>query len=135
MSKTHVFVISMLLGLATGAGAVALVQSVQLGQAASAKASSKAAATSAWVAKRNKALDQAEIALHQALRKAPPKLPKVPHFKTVSAPPAPAPSVGYASAPAAAPAVRYVRPAPVVVVKHRQHGDDGGGDGGGGGDD
>ncbi len=134
MAKTHVFLISMLLGLATGAGAVALVQSVQLGQAASAQASSKAAATSAWVAKRNRALDQAEIALHKALRKAPPKLPKIPHFKTVSAPP-PAPSGGYASAPAAAPAVHYVRSAPIVVVKHRHHGDDGGGDDGGGGDD
>jgi hypothetical protein len=133
MAKTHVFVISMLLGIATGAGAVALVQSVQLGQAASAQASSKAAATSAWVAKRNRAFDQAEIALRRALRKAPPKLPKIPHFKPVSAPPAPALSRGYAAAPAA-PAVRYVRPAPIVVVKHRHHGDDGGEDGGGGDD-
>jgi hypothetical protein len=133
MPKTHVFLISMLLGLATAAGAVALVRSVQLGHAASAQASSKAAATSAWVAKRNRALDQAEIALRQALRKAPPKLPKIPHFKAVS--PSPAPSAGYASAPAAAPAVRYVRAAPIVVVKHRHHGDDGGGDDEGGGDD
>ncbi|MGZ4257651.1 MAG: hypothetical protein ACXVRE_07805, partial [Gaiellaceae bacterium] len=69
MAKTHVFVISMLLGLATGVGAVALVHSVQLGQAASAQASAKAAATSAWIAKRNRTLDQAEIALRQALRK------------------------------------------------------------------
>jgi hypothetical protein len=133
MAKTHVFLISILLGLAAGAGAVALVRSVQLGQAASAQASSKTAATSAWVAKRNRALDRAEVALRRVLRKAPPKLPKIPHFKAVSAPPAP--SVGYASAPAVAPAVRYVRPAPIVVVKHRHHGDDGGGDDGGGGDD
>jgi hypothetical protein len=133
MAKTHVFLISLLLGLATAAGAVAVVRSVQLGRAASAQASSKAAATSTWVTKRNRALDQAEIALRRALRKAPPKLPKIPHFKSVSV--SPAPSVGYASAPAAAPAVRYVRPAPIVVVKHRHHGDDGGDDGGGGGDD
>jgi hypothetical protein len=135
MAKKHVFAVSLLLGLATAAGALAVVQSVRLGQASSAKASANVAATNAWLAKRDRALTRAEVALRRALAKRPPKLPKVPHFAQVSAPAAPAAPPVAAAAASAAPPVRYVRAAPIVVVKHRHHGDDGGGDHEGGGDD
>jgi hypothetical protein len=72
-------------------------------------------------------LDREQIALRRALAKRPPRLPKVPKFAPVAAAPAPAPAAPVsiqAPATASAPRVRYVRPAPIVVVKHRSHGDD-----------
>ena len=96
------------------------------------------------IAKRNAQLDRFEASLRAELRKHPPAVPKLPPLPvaglaaaTPSAAPAPA------AAPAASQRVVYVRPAPIIVHKHRaggehesegsDHGD--GSHGGGGGDD
>ena len=140
MSKIHIAVISLLLGFATAFGALAVARTVHLGQVSTATAGGQVTARGAWMAKRERMLARADVELRKALAKHPPKLPKVPHFAPVSAPaPAAAPASAPVVAPSAAPApaVHYVRPAPIVVIKHRHHGDDGGetNDGGDGGDD
>lgn len=138
MARKHAFVIALALGLAAAVGALAAMNTARLGQP-QAKAADGAAQTAALL-KRTRLLDRQEVALRRALAKRPPKLPKVPRFAPVKTPP-PAPvTVAASAAPAAAPAasqqrVQYVRPAPIVVVKHRSHGDDGEQQGGGGGDD
>lgn len=131
MIRKHALIVSLILGLAAAAGAVAAVRTAHLGQS-SAKATTSTAQTGAQVLlQRQRLLNREEAALKRALSKRPPKLPKVPKF------PAAAPQTQLASgsvSAAAAPRVRYVRPAPIVVVKHRSHGDeheshdDGGGD-------
>jgi hypothetical protein len=138
MARKHAFVLALALGLAAAVGAFAAVKTARLGQP-QAKASTVAAQTVALL-KRQKLLDRQEIALRRALTKRPPSLPKVPRFAPLKAPAA-AP-VAVAATPVAAPLaapqrVQYVRPAPIVVVKHRSHGEDGGyeHEGGGGGDD
>lgn len=128
MARKHAFVLALALGLAATIGAIAAINTAQLGQP-QAKASSTVASQNAALRSRSRLLDRQEAALTQALAKRPPRLPKVPKFA-----PAPAPAatqIGSTAAPAAAPAaaaprVQYVRPAPIVVVKHRSHGDDGG---------
>ncbi|HSB39493.1 MAG TPA: hypothetical protein VLD13_10435 [Gaiellaceae bacterium] len=130
MAKKHAIVVALFLGLAAAVGGFAAIRTASLGQP-QAKASTPTSQSAALV-KRSRILDRQEIALRRALAKRPPKLPKVPKFKPVSMPRAPAPAqVASAPAPAASAAapqatVRYVRPAPVIVTKHRSHeGDDG----------
>jgi hypothetical protein len=140
MPRKHTLIVALSLAFAAVVGTVALTSTVQLG-----KTSTKPVAQSA-IAKRTAQLDRFEASLRAQLRKHPPKVPKLP--------PAPAPAsapAASAAAPAAAPAppssvqrVVYVRPAPIVVHKHRAGGEhesegsdhgDGGGSAGGGGDD
>ena len=124
MAKKHAFVVAVFLGLAAAVGGFAAIKTASLGQP-QAKASGSTTSQSAALLKRNRILDRQEIALRRALAKRPPKLPKVPKFKPVSIPHASAPAqIASGPAPAAAPApaqptVRYVRPAPVIVTKHR----------------
>ena len=126
MARKHAFVLALALGLAATIGTVAAINTAQLGQP-QAKASSTVASQNAALQQRGRLLDRQEAALKQALAKRPPRLPKVPKF----APPPPAATqIGSAAAPAAAPAaaaprVQYVRPAPIVVVKHRSGAGDG----------
>lgn len=129
MIRKHALIVSLILGLAAAAGAVAAVRTAHLGQS-SAKATTSTAQTGALL-KRQRLLNREEAALKRAPSKRPPKLPQVPKF------PAAAPQAQLASGSApAAPSVRYVRPAPIVVVTHRSHNGEGeshddGGEGGG----
>ena len=128
MARKHAFLIAIFLGLAAAIGAVAAINTARLGgpQAKAVSAQSQ----SAQLQRRSHLLNSQAASLRRALAKRPPKLPKVPAFRTAGTP---------ASTPASAPAprVQYVRPAPVIIVKHRSHeGDDHeGGDDGGGSDD
>jgi hypothetical protein len=131
MQRANALIIALLLGTAVVVGSVAALKTDGLKSA-----SAKPAVSNRAFARRSARLDRAEIALRKALARRPPKLPKVPHFSPV------APQA--AAAPVAAPPpriVRYVRPAPIVVVKHHAGGEGEyeheGGDheGGGGGDD
>ena len=128
MARKHAFLIAIFLGLAAAIGAVAAINTARLG-GPQAKAVS-ARSQSAQLQRRSRLLDSQAASLRRALAKRPPKLPKVPAFSTAGTP---------ASTPTSAPAprVQYVRPAPVIIVKHRSHeGDDHeGGDDGGGSDD
>jgi hypothetical protein len=125
MARNHAIVLALALGLAATVGAVAAVNTARLGQP-QAKASTVASQNAA-LRTRIRLLDRQEAALRQALAKRPPRLPTVPKFTPVSVPStaqaasAPAP----VAASAAAPRVQYVRPAPIVIVKHHRHGDDG----------
>ncbi|HEX6621383.1 MAG TPA: hypothetical protein VF024_17115 [Solirubrobacteraceae bacterium] len=140
MARKHAFVLAIALGLAATVGAVAAVNTARLGQP-QAKASTTVAAQNVALRTRIKLLNRQEAALRRALAKRPPKLPQVPKFAPVSTPTPQAAQVAAAPAPAApagAPSVQYVRPAPIVIVKHHSHGDDGHEQehaGGGGGDD
>ncbi len=141
MPRKHTLVVALSLAFAAVVGTIALTKTVHLGQA-SAKPVSKTV-----VAGRTKQLDRFEASLRAALKRTPPAVPKkLPPIPVVSATPAvsAAPSVSAAPAPAAAPAaaqrVVYVRPAPIVIHKHRaggEHESEGSsqGDGGGGIDD
>ena len=138
MAAKHAFFVAIVLGFAAGVGAVAAIKTASLGQP-QAKASTAKSQTVVLL-KRSRLLDRQEIALRKALAKRPPKLPKVPKFAPAAAPAPVAVSAASARAavPAVAPTVRYVHPAPVIVVKHRPHRDDGGAEQdhpSGGGDD
>lgn len=129
MSRSHAIVFAVLLACNAVIGGVALARTLHLGQA-SQQASQKVAG--AVVAKRTTQLDRFEASLKAQLARKPPHLPKVPQAATSSAP---APAT--AAPVAAAPQVRYVRPAPIIVHKHRpgaEH-ESGDGEGAGGGDD
>lgn len=133
MPRTQSIVVAISIGLAAVFGMVALTKTVHLGRAAAAKPVSNAV-----VAKRNAQLARFEASLRAELRHTPPAVPKVP--STPIPKPAAAAAPAYAPAPVAAPAatqrVVYVRPAPIVIHKHRaggehegsDHGDGGGGD-------
>jgi len=126
MNRTHAVILSLFIGLAAGAGALAAVQTAHLGQPSAAAGQPKR--QTAALRARTKMLDREQRALRLALAKRPPRLPKVPKFAPVAAPAPQAPAAPVsmpASVTAAAPRVRYVRPAPVVIVKHGSHGDDG----------
>ena len=78
---------------------------------------------------RNAQLDRVEVALLRALRQRPPKLPPVPQGSAdarrdsrIPAVPA-APAAVPVARRAGAPAVIYVRPAPIVHVVHRHGGE------------
>jgi hypothetical protein len=107
MPRRHALIISLFLGLAALAGTIAATRTAQLGSPAAASAGGSSAA----LQRRTQLLDRQEAALHRALAKRPPKLPRVPTFAAQRA--------------AATPRVRFVRPAPVVVVTHGSHGDEG----------
>lgn len=128
MARKHAFLIAIFLGLAAAIGAVAAINTARLGgpQAKAVSAQSQ----SAQLQRRSRLLNSQAASLRRALAKRPPKLPKVPAFSTAGTPVS-----TRTSAPA--PRVQYVRPAPVIIVKHRSHeGDDHeGGDDGGGSDD
>jgi hypothetical protein len=142
--RTQSLIVAVSLGLAVVFGVIALNKTVHLGQAAAAKPVAKS-----LIAKRTAQLNRFEASLRAQLRKKPPAVPKVP--KTPIATPtasAPAAAPAAPAAPAAAPApaasqrVVYVRPAPIIVHKHRagggesegsDHGDNGGDNGGAGG--
>jgi hypothetical protein len=131
MARKHAFILAIALGLAATVGALAAVDTAQLGKP-QAKPSTVAAQNVA-LRKRTGLLDRQQAALKRALAKRPPRLPKVPKFAPVAMPaPAPAQVAAPASAPAPAAApsqrVQYVRAAPVVVVKHRSHDDEDEGD-------
>jgi hypothetical protein len=139
MARKHAFALALALGLAAAVGAVAAISTVQLGAPARA---TPVANQNVVLRKRAGLLDRQVAALRQALAKRPPKLPKVPKYAPAAAPPAqvastPVPSSG--PGVASAPRVQYVRPAPIVVIKHRAHGEPGESEreaeGSGGGDD
>lgn len=123
MSRTLAIVFAALLAVNAVVGTVALTRTVHLGQASH-------TSSNAIVAKRTRQLDRFEASLRAQLAKEPPALPKV---RSSSA------SGGAASAAGAvAPRVRYVRPAPIIVHKHRaggEHEDDAAFAGEGGGAD
>lgn len=139
MPRKQTLIVALSLAFAAVVGTVALTKTVHLGQAAAAKPVSKS-----LIAKRTAQLDRFEASLRAELRKKPPAVPKVPSTP-VARPVAPAPAAAPAApaAPAATQRVVYVRPAPIVIHKHRaggehesegsDHGD--GPQGGGGGDD
>lgn len=137
MPRKAVLIVALSLAFAAVTGTIALTKTVHPGQAAATPAVSDRA-----IAKRTAQLNRFEASLRAQLGKKPPAVPAVPKL-----PPAPAassgPAVSATSAPAAAAApqgVVYVRPAPVIVHKHRAGGGehDGAGEGdheGGGFDD
>jgi hypothetical protein len=101
MSRKHVFTVAALIAVAAVAGFSALGRTVQLG-------ASTGRANDALVAAKTRQLNGFERALHRQL---------------AAAPTVPGPTAG-APAPAAGRVV-YVRPAPIVVHKHRAGGEPG----------
>ena len=95
-------------------GIVALTRTLHLG-----RASHKA--SSALVAKRTAQLDRFEASLRAQLAKEPPPLPKLPAASTSGA------ATVSAAPVTSVPQVRYVRPAPIVIHKHRAGGEHEGG--------
>jgi hypothetical protein len=130
MPRITAFVVVLALGFAAVTGTIALTKTVHLGQA-----SAKSTVSAAQIAKRKTQLDRFEASLRAELAKKPPAIPKLP------AVPSSAPASAAASAPAPAASqqrVVYVRPAPIVIHKHRAGGEHEGsehGDHEGGGDD
>lgn len=126
MSRTHAVAFAVLLAVNAIIGTVALTRTLHLGQTSH-------KASNALIAKRTAQLAKFEASLKRQLAKKPPPLPKKPAPTTVSAP------VASAAAATAAPQVRYVRPAPIIVHKRRAGGTEAEGpdsrDGGAGGDD
>ena len=126
MARWSILVVALSLAFSAVVGTLALTRTVHLGQAAA-----KPVAKS-LIAKRTQQLDRFEASLRAQLRHKPPAVPKLPPAPVATASPAPA------AAPVASQRVVYVRPAPIVVHKHRAGGESEGydrGDGGGGGDD
>lgn len=114
MPRKHAIAFAVLLALNAVLGTVALTHTLHLGQA-SQQASQKAAST--LIAKRTTQLDRFEASLKAHLAKKPPPLPEVPPATTSVA------SSPSTAAAAGAPQVRYVRPAPIIVHKHRPGGE------------
>ena len=106
MSRTLALAFAGLLAVNAVVGTIALSRTLHLGQASH-------KASSALVAKRTAQLDRFEASLHAQLAKKPPPLPPMP-----AASPAGAASIS-AAPTASVQQVRYVRPAPIVVHKHR----------------
>jgi hypothetical protein len=117
MARKHAFLIALFLGLAAAIGAFAAINTARLG-APQAKAVS-AQSQSAQLQRRSRLLDRQAASLRRALAKRPPKLPQVPTFAQGAGP-----GPGSTASAAPAPRVQYVRPAPVIAIKHRSHGDD-----------
>jgi hypothetical protein len=130
MSRTPALVVVLALGFAAVTGTIALTKTVHLGQAAA-----KPHVSLAAIAKRKTQLDRFEASLRAQLKQKPPAIPKLPAVP----PAATTPAAASAPAPAASQRVVYVRPAPIVIHKHRAGGEhEGGGEHGdheGGGDD
>lgn len=111
MARKHVLLVSLLLGLAVAIGTLAAVRTTRAGQ----PSVTAPKVSSGSLAQQNRALDRVQASLRKALSRRPPKLPRVPANA----------SAGAGPAIAAAPRIQYVRPAPIVVTKHRSHGDNG----------
>ena len=111
MSRTNAVLLALLLGFNAVVATVALMRTLNLGH-------SSHAASSALVAKRTAQLDKFEASLKAQLAKKPPPLPKKPSPATYAA-------ASSTSAPqtTGVPQVRYVRPAPIVIHKHRAGGE------------
>jgi hypothetical protein len=108
VNRKHAFSISLAVGVAAVAGALAATKTIHLGQNAAVQSKTP----SALIAQRTKALDRTETALRKALKQKPPALPPLPSLpSTVAAagPPASAPAP-----PAQEQRVVYVRPAPII---------------------
>jgi hypothetical protein len=121
MPRKHAVAIAVLLAFNAVVATVALSRTVHLGQP-----SHKASHT--LIAKRTSQLDRFEASLKAQLAKKPPPLPKQPKLT-------PVPVAASAPAASATPQVRYVRPAPIIIHKHRpggEHEAEGGGSGDGG---
>ena len=106
MTRTHIFTLSVLLGLALAFGVFALARTTHLGASAHSR-------TDAQIALQNRQLDTTERALRRAIAQ-------------VSAP---LPTVSPTAAPVASPVAQrtvYVRPAPHVITLHRSGGSDDG---------
>jgi hypothetical protein len=107
VTKTHVTIISLLLGLAVVLGLAAAVRTTGL-------AGQQATASAGALGARQQRLDRLNANLRHALASRPPALPAI------------------ATAPATtAPRIRFVRPSPIEVPsssfeEHDDHGDDGG---------
>ena len=100
MQRIHALLIALLIGVAALAGTYAATRTAHLGAAARQQ--------SAVVLKqRERQLAAGEAALRKALAQSP----------------APAPAVGRAAASTGAQRVVYVRPAPIVIHKHRAGGE------------
>lgn len=117
MPRLHSTLISLVLTAAAVAGLFAAVQTLHLGQTATAAARPTVSAHA--IAVRRAKLAAWSRTLQRQRAKHPPALPKLPKFApvpVVTAPPAATPvTVAAAPATAAAPAkVTYVRPAPIV---------------------
>ncbi len=131
MPRKQILIVALSLAFAAIAGTVALTKTVHLGQAAAKPTVSKAA-----IARRAAQLSKFEASLRAQLKRTPPAVPKVPPAPAA----APAATPSSAPAPAATQRVVYVRPAPIIIHKHRaggEHESDGGSqnDGGGGQND
>ncbi len=111
MARKHVLLVSLMLGLAIAIGTLAAVRTTQAGK----PSTTAARVSSVSLAQRSRALDRVQASLQKALSRRPPTLPRVSSY-------APA---GNAPAVAVPPPIQYVRPAPIVVIKHHSHGDDG----------
>jgi len=111
MARKHVLLVSLMLGLAIAIGTLAAVRTTQAGK----PSTTAVKVSSGSLAQRSRALDRVQASLHKALSRRPPTLPRAPAHA----------SAGTGPAVAAPPRIEYVRPAPIVVTKHRSHGDDG----------
>jgi hypothetical protein len=115
MPRKAVLIVALSLAFAAVTGTIALTKTVHLGQT-----SAKSAVSGRLVANRTAQLDRFEASLRAQLRKRPPAVPALPAASPTSS----APAVAGTAAPAAAAPQRvvYVRPAPIVVHKHRAGG-------------
>lgn len=110
MSRPLAMAFAALLALNAIVGTVALTRTLHLGQASH-------KTSNVLVAKRTAQLDRFEASLKAQLAKKPPPLPGIPAAAASG-------SAQIAAAPTAAvPQVRYVRPAPIVIHKHRAGGE------------
>jgi hypothetical protein len=116
MSRKHAVIVVVLLAAAAAFGLFGLARTLEIGSSASATR-----VPDAVIAKRNRALDRFEVALRRQLARKPPKLPPVPKVGPAGA--SSTRAVAQAG-PTSTPAVRYVRPAPIIVHKPSQHEDD-----------
>jgi hypothetical protein len=123
--RTHTLIVALSLAFAAVVGTVALTETVHLGQAAARPLPKR------LIAKRTAQLDRFEASLRAELRRTPPPVPKLPPV------PSAAPAIAAAAtAPAAASATQrvvFVRPAPIVIHRHRAGGEHEGADHGDGG--
>ena len=122
MPRKAVLVVALSLAFAVVTGTIALTKTVHLGQAAA-----KPAVSDRAIAKRTAQLNRFEASLRAQLGKKPPAVPKLPPASAASS--APAVSAAASAPVSAAPQrVVYVRPAPIVVHKHRAGGEHEGGE-------
>lgn len=115
MPRKAVLIVALSLAFAAVTGTIALTKTVHLGQAAA-----KPAVSDRLIAKRAAMMARFEASLRAQLRKRPPAVPRLPRVPAASS--IPAASAAPAAVAAAPQRVVYVRPAPIVVHKHRAGG-------------